>query len=78
MGELAQQKCVHNDSQTRSSAIKATKVGIREFRADLTEYIVASSPVAATGLMARKRTFSTGSPREHDGQYAEIAAVAAG
>ena len=28
--------------------MEATKVGIREFRADLAEYIAASSPVAVT------------------------------
>ena len=28
--------------------MKATKVGIREFRADLAEHIAASSPVAVT------------------------------
>ena len=48
MGELGHFKCVHKESETRSSDMKATKVGIREFRADLAEHIAASSPVAVT------------------------------
>ena len=41
-------ECVHIDSQLRSAAMEATKVGIREFRSGLAEYIAASGPVAVT------------------------------
>jgi hypothetical protein len=46
-------KCVHTDSQKRMRELEVvimetTKVGIREFRADLAEYIASSKPVAVT------------------------------
>ena len=44
-------KCVHTDSQTilsKAHKVGTTKVGIREFRSDLAEYIASSTPVAVT------------------------------
>lgn len=44
-------KCVHIDSQFTfgtANIMETTKVGIREFRADLAEYIASSTPVAVT------------------------------
>ena len=44
-------KCVHNDSQTipsKAFIMETTKVGIREFRSDLAEYIASNTPVAVT------------------------------
>ncbi len=41
-------KCVHIDSLLRSIAMETTRVGIREFRAGLAEYITARGPVAVT------------------------------
>jgi hypothetical protein len=38
---------IHNP-QNLGSIMETTKVGIREFRADLAEYIASSSPVAVT------------------------------
>jgi hypothetical protein len=44
--------CVHHDPQTRferkGRLMKATKVGIREFRAGMAEFIASSTPVAVT------------------------------
>jgi hypothetical protein len=43
-------KCVHIDSQLRVKEhfMETTKVGIREFRADMADYIASSTPVAIT------------------------------
>ena len=44
-------ECVHIDSQisfAERRMMETTKVGIREFRADLAEYIAANTPVAVT------------------------------
>jgi hypothetical protein len=44
--------CVHYDPQTafefKGKLMEATKVGIREFRAGMAEYIASSTPVAVT------------------------------
>jgi len=44
--------CVHNDgtmgSINRTSGMKATKVGVREFRSGLAEFIASAAPVAVT------------------------------
>jgi hypothetical protein len=44
--------CVHYDSQTvfefKGKLMEATKVGIREFRAGMAEFIASSTPVAVT------------------------------
>ena len=45
---LSAVKCVHIDSQLRDTSMETTKVGIREFRADMAEYIASSTPVAVT------------------------------
>jgi hypothetical protein len=43
-------KCVHTDSQLRIKEhfMETTKVGIREFRADMADFIASSTPVAIT------------------------------
>ena len=44
-------KCVHSVSQTtqlKAYIMETTKVGIREFRSDLAEYIASGTPVAVT------------------------------
>jgi hypothetical protein len=45
-----QLKCVHIDSQIgiKEHFMETTKVGIREFRADMADYIASSTPVAIT------------------------------
>jgi hypothetical protein len=48
VGALKFVKCVHIDPQFRKPSMETSKVGIREFRADLAEYIASSTPVAVT------------------------------